>query len=104
MRFPISPHVRYPEGLALFFSHQRELLASKVLEIGRSHLNGGARDRDKKIDARAEEAVRWLQKAFTLAEHLDDTLTAGAVELKVGNVFYRIVQLMVDICGLSEAY
>jgi len=66
-----------------FFSHQRELLASKVLEIGRSHLNGGARDRDKKIDSRAEEAVMWLQKAFTLAEHLDDTLTAGAVELKV---------------------
>ena len=66
-----------------FFSHQRELLASKVLEIGRSHLNGGGRDRDKKIDSRAEEAVMWLQKAFTLAEHLDDTLTAGAVELKV---------------------
>jgi len=83
MLFPIPPHVRYPEGLDLFFSHQRELLASKVLEIGRSHLNGGARDWDKKIDSRAEEAVMWLQKAFTLAEHLDDTLTAGAVELKV---------------------
>jgi hypothetical protein len=76
-------------------SHQRELLATKVLEIGRSHLNGGARDRDKKIDTRAEEAVIWLQKAFSLVEHLDDTLTAGAVELKVGSRFYRIVWLIV---------
>lgn len=76
------------------YSHQRELLVSKVLEIGRSHLNGVARDRDKKIDTRAEEAVRWLQKAFSLAEHLDDTLTAGAVELKVGSRFYGIVWLM----------
>jgi hypothetical protein len=102
MHFPISPHVRYPEVSP--FLHQRELLASKVLEIGRSHLNDGARDRDKNTDARAEEAVRWLQKAFSLAEHLDDTLTAGAVELKVGSRFYRIVWLMVNPNGLSVAY
>ncbi|KAH9964596.1 hypothetical protein BC827DRAFT_1265857 [Russula dissimulans] len=63
-------------------SHQREQLASKVLEIGRSFLSDGARNDERKIDARAEDAVRWLQKAFSLAEPLDDTLTAGAVELK----------------------
>jgi hypothetical protein len=59
-------------------------LASKVLQIGRSLLISEGRDNDLKIDARAEEAVRWLQKAFSLAEHLDDTLTAGAADLKVG--------------------
>jgi len=69
------------ERLAHLSARDRELLASKVLEIGRSLLTGGGRD-NKKIDARAEEAVTWLQKAFSLAEHLDDTLTAGAAELK----------------------
>lgn len=78
--FPISPHVRYLRSRP---SHQRELLASKILEIGRSLLTGGAQDGERKLDTRPEEAVMWLQKAFSLAEHLDDTLTAGAVELKV---------------------
>jgi hypothetical protein len=66
---------------------QRELLASKVLQIGRSLLIGEGRAKDPKIEARAEEAVKWLQKAFSLAEHLDDNLTAGAVDLKVGFLF-----------------
>jgi hypothetical protein len=87
MLIPISPHVRYPEVSP--FSNQRELLASKVLEIGRSLLTGGARDKEKKVDTGAGEAVRWLQKAFSLAEHLDDTLIAGAADLKVGRRLYR---------------
>jgi hypothetical protein len=62
-------------------------LASKVLQIGRSLLISEGRDNDSKIDARAEEAVKWLQKAFSLAEHLDDTLTVGAVDLKVVFLF-----------------
>ncbi|KAI0307448.1 hypothetical protein B0F90DRAFT_1812932 [Multifurca ochricompacta] len=70
------------ERLTHLSARDRELLASKVLEIGRSLLSGGGRDKETKIDARAEEAVRWLQKAFSLVEHLDDTLTAGAIELK----------------------
>ncbi|KAI9509875.1 hypothetical protein F5148DRAFT_1282528 [Russula earlei] len=70
------------EHLAHLSARDRELLASKVLEIGRSLLSGGAQGSERKIDARAEDAVKWLQKAFSLAEHLDDTLTAGAVELK----------------------
>jgi len=85
-------------------SHQREQLASKVLEIGRSFLSDGARDKERKIDARAEDAVRWLQKAFSLAEHLDDTLTAGAVELKVRSRSCRTMGLIVDVYGLSDAY
>jgi len=71
------------QHLAHLSARDREQLASKVLEIGRSFLSDGARDDERKIDARAEDAVRWLQKAFSLAEPLDDTLTAGAVELKV---------------------
>jgi hypothetical protein len=86
MLFPISPHVRYLRSRP---SHQRELLASKVLEIGRSLLTGGARDAERKVDTQPEEAVMWLQKAFSLAEHLDDTLTAGAAELKVRSRYYR---------------
>ncbi|KAF8480818.1 hypothetical protein DFH94DRAFT_691907 [Russula ochroleuca] len=70
------------ERLAHLSARDRELLASKVLEIGRSLLTGSAQDGQRKVDTRAEEAVRWLQKAFSLAEHLDDTLTAGAAELK----------------------
>lgn len=58
-----------------------------MLQIGRSLLIGEGRDDHSKIDARAEEAVKWLQKAFSLAEHLDDTLTPGAVDLKVGFLF-----------------
>ena len=69
------------------FCSQRELLASKVLQIGKSLLISEGRDYDSKIEARAEDAVMWLQKAFTLAEPLDDTLTAGAVDLKVGFLF-----------------
>ncbi|KAH9177088.1 hypothetical protein EDB89DRAFT_1938043 [Lactarius sanguifluus] len=69
------------ERLAHLSARDRELLASKVLQIGKSLLISEGRD-DSKIDARAEEAVKWLQKAFSLAEHLDDTLTAGAVDLK----------------------
>jgi hypothetical protein len=64
---------------------QRELCWR--LQIGRSLLISEGRDNDSKIDARAEEAVKWLQKAFSLAEHLDDKLTAGAVDLKVGFLF-----------------
>jgi hypothetical protein len=38
----------------------------------------------------------WLQKAFSLAEHLDDTLTAGAAELKVRSRYYRALWLIVS--------
>jgi Meiosis protein SPO22/ZIP4 like len=92
---PFSPHVRYPEVSPLCL--QRELLASKVLEIGRSLLTGCGRDNGKKIDTRAEEAVSWLQKAFSLAERLDDTLTAGATELKVGLSVIGYLWLIKDV-------
>lgn len=58
-----------------------------MLQIGRSLLISEGRANDPKIEARAEEAVKWLQKAFSLAEPLDDNLAAGAVDLKVGFLF-----------------
>ncbi|KAI0045733.1 hypothetical protein FA95DRAFT_1596662 [Auriscalpium vulgare] len=71
-----------PERLGLLPARDRELLASKLLEIGRSLLTGGTRPSENDTDTRAREAVRWMQKAFALAEQLDDTVTAGAAELK----------------------
>jgi len=92
------------ERLAHLSARDRELLASKILEIGRSLLTGGAQDGERKVDTRPEEAVMWLQKAFSLAEHLDDTLTAGAAELKVRSRYYRALWLIVVVCGFSDAY
>lgn len=85
-------------------SRQRQLLASKILEIGRSLLTGGAQDGERKVDTRPEEAVMWLQKAFSLVEHLDDTLTAGTTELKVRSRYHRALWLILVVCGFSDAY
>lgn len=41
--------------------------------------------------------MTWLQKAFSLVEHLDDTLTAGATELKVGFAFTGYLWLTEDV-------
>lgn len=63
--------------------YQRELLASKILEIGQSMLKSvsrGPRDADS---AECQRAVQWIQKAFAMAEQLADTATPGVAELKV---------------------
>ncbi|KAI0063230.1 hypothetical protein BV25DRAFT_1899548 [Artomyces pyxidatus] len=70
------------ERLVFLPARDRELLASKLLEIGRSLLTGATRGTENDDDTRAKEAVKWIQKAFTLAEQLDDNVTAGAAELK----------------------
>lgn len=71
------------ERLALLPARDHELLASKLLQIGRSLLTGRYRNRETAPEeAKAPEAVKWLQKAFALAEHLDDTVTAGSAQLK----------------------
>ena len=62
------------------------MLASKLLEIGKSLLTGDHRDGDANIEGRASDAVSWMQKAFGLADRLDETVTVGATELKVGSV------------------
>ncbi|KAI0318005.1 meiosis protein SPO22/ZIP4 like-domain-containing protein [Amylostereum chailletii] len=70
------------ERLISIPARDRELLASKLLEIGKSLLSGDRRSGDGTIEDVAHEAVPWLQKAFGLADQLDETTTVGATELK----------------------
>ncbi|TFY60989.1 hypothetical protein EVG20_g7223 [Dentipellis fragilis] len=71
------------ERLALLPARDRELLAAKLLDIGRSLLAGKARNNAASSeDMKAQEAVKWMQKAFSIAEQLDDMVTAGSMELK----------------------
>ncbi|EGN94196.1 hypothetical protein SERLA73DRAFT_115156 [Serpula lacrymans var. lacrymans S7.3] len=71
--------------------HKREMLASKLLEIGKSFLRNsyqsstGVRD----IAVKALDAVRWMQKAFSVVEPMDSSATAGIAELKVSDVNAR---------------
>ncbi|THH12968.1 hypothetical protein EW146_g7196 [Bondarzewia mesenterica] len=71
------------ERLALLPARDRELLASKLLHIGKSLLTGGSRSKETTSEeTKAPEAVKWLQKSFALAEQLDDTVIAGSAQLK----------------------
>ncbi|KAA1468362.1 hypothetical protein DENSPDRAFT_459873 [Dentipellis sp. KUC8613] len=71
------------ERLALLPARDRELLAAKLLDIGRSLLAGKARNNATSNEGmKAQEAVKWMQKAFAIAEQLDDMVTAGSMELK----------------------
>jgi len=65
------------KGYAWF---QRELLASKLHHIGRSFL----KDSSLSDDVKPVDAVQWLQRAFSVADQLEDTTTSGMAELKVG--------------------
>jgi hypothetical protein len=55
---------------------QCELLAAKLLEIGKSVLS----DKD---GAGALDAVKWLQRGFAITEKLEDSATPGLGQLKV---------------------
>jgi hypothetical protein len=55
---------------------KRQLLASKFHQIGKAML--------KEPDStRPGDVVSWLQKAFSLADQLEDAVAPGVVELKV---------------------
>ena len=57
-------------------------------------LTGRYRNRETAPEeAKAPEAVKWLQKAFALAEHLDDTVTAGSAQLKVSKQGYHLCDM-----------
>jgi hypothetical protein len=63
---------------------QRELLAAKLLEIGKSVLKANSGEANGTGDGvKAQDAVRWMQKAYNMIEQLDDSATPGMVELKV---------------------
>lgn len=63
---------------------QRELLAAKLLEIGKSILRGNSGEASGSGDGvKAQDAVRWMQKAYNVIEQLDNIVTPGMAELKV---------------------
>ncbi|KAH7906954.1 meiosis protein SPO22/ZIP4 like-domain-containing protein [Hygrophoropsis aurantiaca] len=69
--------------LALLAVRDRELLASKLLDIGKSLLrecyqNGAA----SMEGSNANNALRWMQKAFSVIEPLDCAESPGLPELK----------------------
>ncbi|TDL22344.1 hypothetical protein BD410DRAFT_821261 [Rickenella mellea] len=72
--------------LSLVSIHDREMLASKILEIGKAIMKNPSRpsvDTDGGVDAKkAFDAVKWIQKAFYLVEKMEDTATPGTSELK----------------------
>lgn len=59
------------------------VLAAKLLEIGKNIIRA-SRISDAAVEpARAQDSVKWLQKAFTLIEHAENKETPGYMELKV---------------------
>ncbi|KAJ7474020.1 meiosis protein SPO22/ZIP4 like-domain-containing protein [Mycena latifolia] len=68
------------QRLALLPPHDRERLASKLHEIGKAVLKTQA---GSTAGSEAPEAVLWLQKAFAIADQLDDAAGFGIPELKI---------------------
>ncbi|KAG2053918.1 SPO22-domain-containing protein [Suillus hirtellus] len=69
--------------LVLLSNHDRETLATKLLDIGKSLLRSCYQDNKlTPEESKANEAIRWMQKAFSVIEPLDCTANAGLSELK----------------------
>jgi hypothetical protein len=60
------------------------MLASKLLDIGKSRLRSCYEDSKSAPDeSKAQDAIRWMQKAFSVIEPLDCTTNIELAELKV---------------------
>ncbi|KIO03245.1 hypothetical protein M404DRAFT_625830 [Pisolithus tinctorius Marx 270] len=69
--------------LALLSTRDRELLASKLLDIGKSILRTCHQGGKLMADGnRAPDALRWMQKAFQVIEPLECTPNSELAELK----------------------
>ncbi|EJD55026.1 hypothetical protein AURDEDRAFT_50807, partial [Auricularia subglabra TFB-10046 SS5] len=70
------------DRLARLVPRDRQQLAAKVLDIGRSVLrkSGSGAAADGK---QAQEAVRWLRKAFALVERIEDLPDAPELKVRV---------------------
>lgn len=63
---------------------QRETLATKLLDIGKSLLRSCYQDsKSASEETKANEAIRWMQKAFSVIEPLDCATNLELAELKV---------------------
>ncbi|KAJ7877618.1 meiosis protein SPO22/ZIP4 like-domain-containing protein [Mycena leptocephala] len=84
------------QRLSLLPPHDRERLACKLHDIGKSVLKtqaGGA------AGTEGPEAVTWLQKAFAIADKLDDSSAHGVPELKIS-----ILRTMARAYFISGSY
>ncbi|KAG2072988.1 SPO22-domain-containing protein [Suillus decipiens] len=69
--------------LILLSNHDRETLATKLLDIGKSLLRSCYQDsKPVSEESKASEAIRWMQKAFSVIEPLDCATNAELAELK----------------------
>ncbi|KAK0245171.1 hypothetical protein EDD85DRAFT_8484 [Armillaria nabsnona] len=69
------------QRLALLPPHDRTLLATKFHSIGRAILKSHATSDNN--GTKPADAVVWLQKAFTMADQLDDSAVSGVPQLKI---------------------
>ena len=58
-------------------------LASKLLEIGKSLLRSPTEKRPSVEPGRAQDSVKWIQRAFSLMESVESAETLEITELKV---------------------
>ncbi|KAJ8487575.1 hypothetical protein ONZ45_g14285 [Pleurotus djamor] len=72
------------QRLALLAPHQRELLAIKLHNIGKSIVKGDSRRSSSVTDGtKPHDAVKWLQKAYSFVEQLEGPDSPGIAELKI---------------------
>jgi len=68
----------------MLITFQREILATKLLDIGKSILRSCYDDSGSAPEeSKAQDAIRWMQKAFSVIEPLDCSTNAELAELKV---------------------
>ena len=70
-------------------SIQREILASKLLEIGKSLLKTLQPDGNHAVPGASRDPVKWIQKSLTIAEPLDDAARPHIKELKVSVAHFQ---------------
>ncbi|KAH9947352.1 meiosis protein SPO22/ZIP4 like-domain-containing protein [Amylocystis lapponica] len=81
--FMLQKATENDQHLSLLLPRDRELLAAKLLAIGKSLLRTSSRDGNPATPhGGTRDSVKWMQKAFAIVEHLDDPECAGANELK----------------------
>ncbi|KAF5312423.1 hypothetical protein D9619_003715 [Psilocybe cf. subviscida] len=68
------------QRLSFIPMHAREALAYKHAQIGRSFLLKGANEQE---GSKAADAVVWLQRAFAIADQLEDKTDSAIGELKI---------------------
>ncbi|KAF7340474.1 hypothetical protein MVEN_01967700 [Mycena venus] len=85
------------QRLSLLPPHDRERLACKLHDIGKSVLKTQATAGEAGTEGL--EAVSWLQKAFAIADKLDDSATHAAPELKIS-----ILRTMARAYFISGSY